>query len=143
MYMTSIVELKNGENNSNLIVQIENTLKTLGIPKPPQNLLPSIHEYQYLCEAILLVITDEQFKNVRDNTIYTVIAKMHAGEWLSTTKRVEEGIKKAIQSGWVWNEEYADAWKTYFGFSNIDEEVCPKNLQFISTIAESLRSDLK
>ena len=141
--MTSTDEFKNKKNDSNLIIQIENKLKTLGILKPPQNIFPSIYEYQYLCEAILLVITDEQFKNACDNTIYTVIAKKHGREWLSTTKRVEIGINAEIQGGWVWNEEYADAWKTYFGFSNLDEAVCPNNLRFIATIAELLRSNLQ
>ena len=132
--MTLIDELKGEANESELIVRIENTLKTLGIPKPPQNLFPCVYEYQYLCEAILLAITDEQFKNKRlTKSIYTVIAKTYAKKCLATTKRVERGITKEILVGWGYGDP--DIWKSYFGYSILERSKGPTNFQFISAIA--------
>ena len=135
--MTLIDELKKDNVESELVVRIENTLKNLGIPKPPQNLFPSVHEYQYLCDSIVLVITDERFNNQRlTESIYTVIAQKYAKKCLATTKKVERGIAKQIVIGWGYGD--TDIWKSHFGYSILERSEAPTNFQFISTIALSL-----
>jgi len=137
--MTLIDELKKDNIESELVVRIENTLKNLGIPKPPQNLFPSVHEYQYLCDSIVLVITDERFNNQKlTETIYTVIAQKYAKKCLATTKKVERGIAKQIVIGWGYGDP--DIWKSYFGYSILERFDGPTNFQFISAIASSLCS---
>ena len=136
--MTLIDELKKDNIESKLVVRIENTLKNLGIPKP-QNLFPSVHEYQYLCDSIVLVITDERFNNQRlTESIYTVIAQKYAKKCLATTKKVERGIAKQIVFGWGYGDP--DIWKSYFGYSILERFDGPTNFQFISAIASSLCS---
>ena len=134
--MTLIDELKKDNIESELVVRIENTLKNLGIPKP-QNLFPSVHEYQYLCDSIVLVITDERFNNQRlTESIYTVIAQKYAKKCLATTKKVERGIAKQIMFGWGYGDP--DIWKSYFGYSVQESLEGPTNFQFITAIASSL-----
>jgi len=134
--------LDNKENE--LIIQIEQTLRSLGIRKPEYCLATAIEEYVYLRTAVLLAVTNEEFQKELTKTFYTTIAKTYVSNgYLATTKMVEKGISAQIEAAWyLRNENTAEAWKTYFGISLEESEIKPTNFEFILTLATALRSKI-
>ncbi len=143
MIEKSKVDLDNKENE--LIIQIEQVLKSFGIHKPDYYLATAVEEYLYMRSAILLAITNEDYQKDLSRDFYTAIAKEYVskGYW-ATTKNVEAGINAEIAYGWYCrNEDAAEAWKAYFGISLDGNEIKPSNFEFILTIATALRSKNK
>ncbi len=139
----SKVDLDNKGNE--LIIQIEQALKSLGIHKPDHYLVPAVEEYLYIRTAILLAITNEEYQKELSRNFYTTIAKEYVskGYW-ATTKKVEAGISAKIEYGWYFrNENAAEAWKAFFGISLDGYEIKPTNFEFILTVATALRSKNK
>ena len=120
------------------------------IKKPPQHLegivTEILHEigvpahikgYQYLREAILMVIGDMDVINAVTKVLYPDVAKKFA----TTPSRVERAIRHAIEV--AWDRGDIDVLNSYFGYTIHNGRGKPTNSEFIAMIADRLRLRLK
>lgn len=123
------VETMNYEN-SKIEAKITKMLHALGIPS-------HIKGYQYIRESILLIyrnpyiiggITKELYPNVAD--------KFH-----TTSSRVERAIRHAIEVS--WNRGDYEYMEELFGHSVDYDRAKPTNSEFIATVADKLKLDVK
>ncbi|WP_282937594.1 sporulation initiation factor Spo0A C-terminal domain-containing protein [Paenibacillus sp. RC67] len=85
--------------------------------------------FQYLKEAILIVMRDPEAISAITRSVYPVIAE----EYRTTPSRVERGIRHAIEVCWVRKDK--DSLKEAFGNSSMLNKSKPTNLEFITMAA--------
>ncbi len=115
---------------NDLIKMITKVLHELGIPA-------HIKGYQYLREAIELVINDVEFLGAITKELYPEVAD----NFNTTSSRVERAIRHAIEV--AWERGNMEALNRYFGNSVNSEGAKPTNSQFIAKIADQLRLELR
>ena len=123
-----IADNKNTENNVEALVT--NIIHELGVPA-------HIKGYQYLREAIMMVIEDIDIINQITKQLYPDIAK----KFKTTPSRVERAIRHAIEVAWARGEQ--GAVETIFGYTISASKGKPTNSEFIAMIADKLRLELK
>jgi two-component system response regulator (stage 0 sporulation protein A) len=96
-----------------------------------------IKGYQYLRDAILMAIEDDQIINAVTKRLYPAIAKRHA----TTSSRVERAIRHAIEV--AWDRGDIDVLNSYFGYTIHNSRGKPTNSEFIAMIADKFRLQLK
>lgn len=96
-----------------------------------------IKGYQYLRDAILMAIDDDDIINAVTKQLYPTIAKRHG----TTSSRVERAIRHAIEV--AWDRGDVDVLNSYFGYTIHNDRGKPTNSEFIAMIADKFRLQLK
>ena len=117
-------------NEENLEALVTNIIHEVGVPA-------HIKGYQYLREAIMLVVNDIDIINQITKQLYPEIAEKFG----TTPSRVERAIRHAIEV--AWGRGKTDAVENIFGYTVSASKGKPTNSEFIAMIADKLRLELK
>jgi sporulation transcription factor Spo0A len=110
----------------NLSVDVTAIMHQIGIPA-------HVKGYQYIREAILMVIEDVSLLGAVTKELYPEIAK----KYNTGPSRVERGIRHAIEL--AWERGQIDTLKRIFGYSMNVELQKPTNSEFIALLADNFR----
>ena len=114
----------------NLEALVTNVIHEVGVPA-------HIKGYQYLREAIMMVVNDIDVINQITKSLYPKIAS----KYNTTPSRVERAIRHAIEVAWGRGEQKAV--ESIFGYTISASKGKPTNSEFIAMIADKLRLELK
>ena len=125
------VNLKPSSNGSKsnsipLEVRVTNIIHDVGVPA-------HIKGYQYIREAILLAVENEEIINSITKVLYPSLAK----KYQTTPSRVERAIRHAIEV--AWNRGQIEIHDKIFGYTVNSNKGKPTNSEFIAMIADKLR----
>ena len=109
--------------------EITEILHEVGIPA-------HIKGYQYLREAIMMVVNDIDIINQITKQLYPEIAE----KYKTTPSRVERAIRHAIEVAWGRG---TDTVESIFGYTVSASKGKPTNSEFIAMIADKLRLEMK
>ena len=115
---------------SSLEMRVTEIIHQIGVPA-------HIKGYQYLRDAILMAIEDDDIINAVTKRLYPAVAKKHA----TTSSRVERAIRHAIEV--AWDRGDVDVLNSYFGYTIHNGRGKPTNSEFISMISDKFRLQLK
>jgi sporulation transcription factor Spo0A len=105
---------------------VTNMIHEIGVPA-------HIKGYQYLREAIMMVVNDQEMLSSITKILYPSIAK----KYQTTPSRVERAIRHAIEVAWSrGNMETLDS---FFGYTISIGKGKPTNSEFIALIADKIR----
>lgn len=107
-------------------VEVTTMMHQLGIPA-------HVKGYQYIRDAILMVIEDVSLLGAVTKELYPAIAK----KYNTAPSRVERGIRHAIEL--AWERGHMDTLKRIFGYSMNIERQKPTNSEFIALLADKMR----
>jgi len=110
----------------NLDVEVTNIIHQMGVPA-------HIKGYQYLRDAILMVINEINLLGAVTKELYPMIAQ----KYNTTPSRVERAIRHAIEL--AWDRGNVEMMNKYFGYTINVERGKPTNSEFIAMIADKLR----
>ena len=114
----------------NLENDVTQMLHELGIPA-------HIKGYQYLRDAIIISVGDQEMLTSVTKILYPSIAKKHQ----TTPSRVERAIRHAIEV--AWSRGKMDTINDLFGYTVSNGKGKPTNSEFIALIADKIRLDYK
>lgn len=114
----------------NLEVEVTGIMHEIGVPA-------HIKGYQYLRDAIMMVVKDLDIINSITKQLYPSIAK----EYNTTPSRVERAIRHAIEV--AWSRGQVDTIDALFGYTVSIGKGKPTNSEFIAMVADKLRLELK
>ena len=115
---------------SSLEMQVTEIIHQIGVPA-------HIKGYQYLRDAILMAIDDDDIINAVTKRLYPAVAKKHG----TTSSRVERAIRHAIEV--AWDRGDVDVLNSYFGYTIHNGRGKPTNSEFIAMISDKFRLQLK
>ena len=115
-------------NDTECMVTTE--LHKVGIPA-------HIKGYEYLREAILMVLNERELINSVTKQLYPAVAKKHK----TSPSRVERAIRHAIEG--AWSRADTDTLDEVFGYTINQAKGKPTNSEFIAMISDNLRLELK
>ena len=121
---------ENRKSEENLEALVTNIIHEVGVPA-------HIKGYQYLREAIMMVVNDIDVINQITKQLYPQIAN----KYHTTPSRVERAIRHAIEV--AWGRGQADTVESIFGYTVSAIKGKPTNSEFIAMIADKLRLELK
>ncbi|QGG46532.1 sporulation transcription factor Spo0A [Heliorestis convoluta] len=110
----------------NLDVEVTNIIHQMGVPA-------HIKGYQYLRDAILLVIQEVNLLGAVTKELYPMIAQ----KYMTTPSRVERAIRHAIEL--AWDRGNVELMSKFFGYTINLERGKPTNSEFIAMVADKLR----
>ena len=119
-----------GSKEKNLEVEITNLIHDIGVPA-------HIKGYQYLREAIIMVVNNIDIINQITKQLYPEIAHKFG----TTPSRVERAIRHAIEV--AWDRGDMETLNSYFGFTVQGTRGKPTNSEFIAMIADKMRLEMK
>ncbi len=105
-------------------------IQQLGVPA-------HIKGYQYIRDAIMMVIEDMDAINSITKFLYPTVAK----HYNTTSSRVERAIRHAIEV--AWDRGNPDILNDLFGYTILSTRGKPTNSEFIAMIADKIRLDMK
>ncbi|HBT47196.1 MAG TPA: sporulation transcription factor Spo0A [Peptococcaceae bacterium] len=111
-------------------VEVTKIIHQMGVPA-------HIKGYQYLREAILLVIEDVNLLGAVTKELYPMIAH----KYMTTPSRVERAIRHAIEL--AWDRGNVEMMNKFFGYTINMERGKPTNSEFIAMVADKLRIGAK
>lgn len=111
-------------------VKVTATIHDVGVPA-------HIKGYQYIREAILMSIDNEEIINSVTKTLYPTLAS----KYKTTPSRVERAIRHAIEV--AWNRGQIEMHDKIFGYTVNSNKGKPTNSEFIAMIADRLRLEAK
>ncbi len=114
----------------NLEALVTNIIHEVGVPA-------HIKGYQYLREAIMMVVENIDMINQITKQLYPEIAH----KYKTTSSRVERAIRHAIEV--AWGRGKLDVMENIFGYTVDSNKGKPTNSEFIAMIADKLRLELK
>ena len=118
------------KESENLEALVTNVIHEIGVPA-------HIKGYQYLREAIMMVVNDIDIINQITKQLYPEIAK----SFKTTPSRVERAIRHAIEV--AWGRGQTETVESIFGYTVSAAKGKPTNSEFIAMIADKLRLELK
>ena len=127
---TPYITVKSTKVEDNLEALVTNIIHGVGVPA-------HIKGYQYLREAIIMVVNDIEVINQITKSLYPQIAQKFG----TTPSRVERAIRHAIEVAWGRGE--VDLMQNIFGYTVSAAKGKPTNSEFIAMIADKLRLELK
>ncbi len=127
-YIQIAPENKKDENGVEALVT--NVIHEVGVPA-------HIKGYQYLREAIIMVVNNIDVINQITKQLYPEIAAKYG----TTPSRVERAIRHAIEVAWARGQ--TDTVENIFGYTVSAAKGKPTNSEFIAMIADKLRLELK
>ena len=116
--------------NNDLEIDITNLIHEVGVPA-------HIKGYQYLRDAISLVVTNMDLLGAVTKELYPTVASMNN----TTPSRVERAIRHAIEL--AWNRGKLETLDALFGYTVQNDKGKPTNSEFIAIIADKLRLERK
>lgn len=116
--------------NTSLEVRVTNAIHDVGVPA-------HIKGYQYVREAIIMTIKNEDIINSVTKTLYPNLSLMFD----TTPSRVERAIRHAIEV--AWNRGQMEVHDRIFGYTVNSNKGKPTNSEFIAMIADKLRLEEK
>ena len=124
---TSYIEIAPNEkkNEENLEALVTNMIHEIGVPA-------HIKGYQYLREAIMMVVNDIDIINQITKQLYPEIAQ----KYHTTPSRVERAIRHAIEV--AWNRGKIENINTLFGVKVYSNNEKPTNGEFIALVADKM-----
>ena len=105
-------------------------IQQLGVPA-------HIKGYQYIRDAIMMVIDDMDAINSITKFLYPTVAK----HYNTTSSRVERAIRHAIEV--AWDRGNPDILNDLFGYTILSTRGKPTNSEFIAMIADKIRLEMK
>lgn len=117
-------KVKDVETNITMYIQ------QLGVPA-------HIKGYQYIRDAIGMVIEDMDAINSITKILYPTVAK----HYNTTPSRVERAIRHAIEV--AWDRGNPDVLNDFFGYTIVSSKGKPTNSEFIAMIADKIRLEMK
>ena len=124
------IEVQDKKAEENLEALVTNVIHEVGVPA-------HIKGYQYLREAIMMVVNDIEVINQITKSLYPKIASKYS----TTPSRVERAIRHAIEV--AWSRGQTDVVESIFGYTVSASKGKPTNSEFIAMIADKLRLELK
>ncbi|MGE5398105.1 MAG: sporulation transcription factor Spo0A [Chitinophagales bacterium] len=113
-----------------LEVEITRVIHELGVPA-------HVKGYQYLRDAIILVVEEINYLGAVTKELYPTIAQKYG----TTPSRVERAIRHAIEL--AWDRGDMERINKFFGFTIKGEKGKPTNSEFIAIVADKLRMETK
>ncbi|KNZ70745.1 sporulation transcriptional activator Spo0A [Thermincola ferriacetica] len=110
----------------NLDVAVTNIIHEMGVPA-------HIKGYQYLRDAILMVVEEVNLLGAVTKELYPMIAQKYS----TTPSRVERAIRHAIEL--AWDRGNVEMMNRFFGYTINLERGKPTNSEFIAMVADKLR----
>lgn len=95
-----------------------------------------IKGYQYLREAIMLILKDKDILYNITKDLYPTLAQAHN----DTPSKVERAIRNAIET--AWNRGNPDLLNELFGYTILSTRGKPTNSEFIAMIADKIALQL-
>lgn len=114
----------------NLDVEVTNLIHQMGVPA-------HVRGYQYLRDAIILVIGEVNLLGAVTKELYPMIAE----KYNTTPSRVERAIRHAIEL--AWDRGNIELMNKIFGYTIDVERGKPTNSEFIAMVADRLRVGAK
>jgi len=111
-------------------VDVTNIIHQMGVPA-------HIKGYQYLRDAILLVVNEVNLLGAVTKELYPTIAE----KYNTTPSRVERAIRHAIEL--AWDRGNVEMMNKFFGYTINIQRGKPTNSEFIAMIADKLRIGAK
>ena len=129
---TQYIDIPQNEkkNEDSLEALVTNIIHEVGVPA-------HIKGYQYLREAIMMVVNDIDIINQITKQLYPDIAQ----KYHTTPSRVERAIRHAIEV--AWGRGQPDVVENIFGYTVSAAKGKPTNSEFIAMIADKLRLEIK
>ena len=124
------IPVDGAKNQENLEALVTNIIHEVGVPA-------HIKGYQYLREAIIMVVNDIDVINQITKSLYPKIAI----KFNTTPSRVERAIRHAIEVAWGRGDQKTV--ENIFGYTISASKGKPTNSEFIAMIADKLRLELK
>lgn len=118
------------KSSTPLEVRVTNIIHDVGVPA-------HIKGYQYIREAILMAVKNEEVINSITKTLYPTLAS----NFDTTPSRVERAIRHAIEV--AWNRGQIEVHDKIFGYTVNSNKGKPTNSEFIAMIADKLRLEDK
>ena len=122
------IDSENKKSEENLEALVTNIIHEVGVPA-------HIKGYQYLREAIMMVVNDIDVINQITKQLYPDIAI----KYKTTPSRVERAIRHAIEV--AWGRGQTDTVENIFGYTVSASKGKPTNSEFIAMIADKLRKE--
>lgn len=123
--------IKNDAHNINdLEIEVTSMIHEVGVPA-------HIKGYQYIRDAISMVVEDMDLLGAVTKELYPAIAKKNN----TTPSRVERAIRHAIEV--AWNRGHVETLNNLFGYTVHNDKGKPTNSEFIAIIADKLRLERK
>ena len=113
-------------NKEPVEVKVTNLIHDLGVPA-------HIKGYQYLREAIMMAVANEEIINAVTKSLYPLLANKYD----TTPSRVERAIRHAIEV--AWNRGEIAVHDKIFGYTVNSNKGKPTNSEFIALIADKIR----
>ncbi len=107
-------------------VEVTSLLHDMGVPA-------HVKGYQYLRDAILMILNDIHLLTSITKDLYPKIAEKYS----TTPSRVERAIRHAIEL--AWDRGNVDLMTEYFGYSINLEKGKPTNSEFIAMVSDRIR----
>jgi len=111
-------------------VEVTNIIREIGIPA-------HIKGYQYLRDAIIMIISEIELLGAVTKILYPRIAE----KYNTTPSRVERAIRHAIEV--AWSRGNIDMINRLFGYTIKQEKGKPTNSEFMAMIADKLRLEMR
>lgn len=113
-----------------LEVEVTKVIHEIGVPA-------HVKGYQYLREAIMMVVEEVNYLGAVTKELYPAIAQKYD----TTPSRVERAIRHAIEL--AWDRGDLEKINKFFGYTINGEKGKPTNSEFIAIIADRLRLENK
>jgi len=126
------IEIRDDRRNEkeNLEALVTNIIHEVGVPA-------HIKGYQYIREAIMLAVENEDILNSVTKALYPSLSQ----KFNTTPSRVERAIRHAIEL--AWNRGKLETLDSLFGYTVKTDKGKPTNSEFIAIIADKLRLERK
>lgn len=118
------------KRTANLETVVTDIIHEIGVPA-------HIKGYQYLRDAIMMSVNDNEMLNSITKLLYPTIAKQHK----TTPSRVERAIRHAIEV--AWSRGKMDTIDELFGYTVSNGKGKPTNSEFVALIADKIRLEQK
>jgi len=129
-YPVNAVKSHHTSPQKSLEMEVTSIMHEIGVPA-------HIKGYQYLRDAIIMVVKDLDIINSITKQLYPTIAR----DYNTTPSRVERAIRHAIEV--AWSRGQIDAINSLFGYTISGVKGKPTNSEFIAMIADKLRLEIK
>ena len=120
----------NNITDENLEKEITSIMHDIGVPA-------HIRGHQYLREAIMMSIHNQEMLGGVTKTLYPKVAEVYD----TTPSRVERAIRHAIEV--AWGRGRLDTLQNVFGYTINVTKGKPTNSEFIAMIADKMRLEMK
>lgn len=110
----------------NLDIEVTKVIQQMGVPA-------HVKGYQYLRDAIILVVEEMNLLGAVTKELYPLIAEKYD----TTASRVERAIRHAIEL--AWDRGNVEMINRFFGYTVSMERGKPTNSEFIAMVADRLR----